>query len=253
VRLRAELAACYADAPLEDPVLQGFQSVVRRRALPRGYAGELVAGMAMDVEGHRYRTIDDLLTYCYRAAGTVGLMMCHVMGVRDDTALRHAAHLGIAMQLTNICRDVAEDWDRGRIYLPATLLAAHGAEATDPGTGPIPEALKPVIRQVVEELLSLANKYYESGDRGLAALEPRCRLAVTTARYVYAAIGRVLARRRFDPLKGRAYVTGVGKLWLMVRAWFASVRVRTLPAPTRVPQLELLLENSVFAIDGGAV
>ena len=115
----------------------------------------------------------------------------------------------------------------------------------------IPEAMKPVIRQVVRQLLTLAGKYYESGDRGFPALDPRCRLAVTTARYVYAAIGGVLARRRFDPFIGRAYVTNIGKLWLVVKAWLASTRVRTLPTPTHVPKLELPLENSVFAIDAG--
>ena len=89
--------------------------------------------MAMDVADTRYRTFDDLFAYCYRVAGVVGLIMCHVMGVRDDRALVPAVHLGIGMQLTNVCRDVAEDWDRGRLYLPEELLARHGS-ARQPAT-----------------------------------------------------------------------------------------------------------------------
>ena len=124
-KLRRELTMVYGTTTLTSPVLGGFQQVVRRRRIPRGYPEALVEGMAMDVSGTRYRDLEHLLLYCYRVAGVVGLMMCHVLGVRDAVgarALHHAAHLGIAMQLTNICRDVAEDWERNRLYIPG-----HGA------------------------------------------------------------------------------------------------------------------------------
>src|SRR6185503_10428358 len=99
----------YAGQPQSEPVLAAFQEVVTRHQLPRVHAEELIAGMAMDVGLVRYDTFAELLLYCHRAAGTVGLMMAHVMKVRDPSALRRAADLGIAMQLTNICRDVPED------------------------------------------------------------------------------------------------------------------------------------------------
>ncbi len=123
---RAELDAIYRGTPVR-PVSRGFAAVARLRAIPEAYPRALLDGMAMDVAGARYHTVDDLIAYAYRVAGVVGLMACHVLGVRDDDALVPAAHLGIAMQLTNVCRDVAEDWQRGRLYLPDDLLARHGA------------------------------------------------------------------------------------------------------------------------------
>ena len=99
-----------------------LQYIVRRYGIPAHYASELIEGMAMDVRGIRYANLRELLLYCYRVAGTVGLMMSHVMGLRDESALKHAADLGIAMQLTNIARDVTEDASMGRIYLPLDWL-----------------------------------------------------------------------------------------------------------------------------------
>ncbi len=106
--------SCTAGRSQADTTLDAFQQVVFERKIPIEYPSELLAGMAMDAEGVHYETLSDLLRYCYRVAGTVGLMMCHVLGVKDDRALIHAAHLGMAMQLTNVCRDVIEDWERGQ-------------------------------------------------------------------------------------------------------------------------------------------
>ncbi len=125
-QLRLELDDVYSQRAV-DPVLAAFAEVVRDRAIPRCYPDELLAGMAMDVESTRYRTLDDLITYCWRVAGVVGLMMSHVFGVSTNSALPRAVHLGIAMQLTNICRDVVEDWERGRLYVPDAVLERHGA------------------------------------------------------------------------------------------------------------------------------
>jgi phytoene synthase len=211
--LRQELDAVYGGAPLSDPVLVGFRSVVRRRDIPRRYAEDLLDGMAMDIGTVRYRTFDDLLLYCYRVAGTVGLMMAHLMNVRDPSALRRAADLGMAMQLTNICRDVAEDQQRGRTYLPDEFLC--------PGGGPT---------QAVAELLRRAARFYTSGDRGLARLPMRCAVAIRAARLIYADIGRVLARRGFDVTAGRAVVSRRRKLWLL--GWAA---LTTLPAILATP------------------
>jgi phytoene synthase len=122
---RAELERIYSGAP-RTLAGRAFAAVVAERRIPRAYPAALLDGMAMDVADTRYDTDEDLFTYCYRVAGVVGLIMCHVLGLSDDRALVPATHLGIAMQLTNICRDVGEDWQRGRLYLPDTVLAAHG-------------------------------------------------------------------------------------------------------------------------------
>jgi phytoene synthase len=213
-RLHAELEQAYdSAAPQGDWHLQSFREVVVRRAIPRQYPAELLAGMEMDVTGRDYASVDELLLYCHRVASTVGLMMCHVLGASDPRALRHAAHLGVAMQLTNICRDVEEDWQRGRCYLPLDLLRRHGASRlAAPGGGAperrvFPAVLVEPCRAVLRELLAIADRHYASADRGLRYLPWRAALAVSVARRVYAAIGRVIARRGHDVTSGRAVVT----------------------------------------------
>lgn len=223
-RLREELRGVYAGEAQTDPVLAAFQQVVQARRVPMQYPMELLAGMEMDVEQARYRTLDDLLVYCWRVAGTVGLVMCHVMGVRDPAALRRAAHLGMAMQITNICRDVREDWERGRLYVPTAMLPAadDGWIPPPPGaelSAPRGEALRTAVR----DLLVIADRMYRSGDDGVPALSFRCALAVRTARAVYSAIGVELARRGWDVLGPRAVVSTARKLALLARAALATV------------------------------
>lgn len=212
--LQAELDEVYAGTARE-PVLAALGEVVRARRIPRSYPDELLAGMAMDAEGTHYATLDELLVYCWRVAGVVGLMMSHVFGVADDAALVHAAHLGIAMQLTNICRDVAEDAARGRRYVPDELLA-NGMPAA------------------VRELLAVAERYYRSGDRGIPALPWRAALAVATARRVYSAIGDRIARTGYDITAGRAVVPTGRKLVEVARAavQVAARRPRRFHIPT---------------------
>jgi phytoene synthase len=244
IRLREELASVYAGEPQTDPTLAAFQRVVQADRIPAVYPRELLRGMEMDVVGTRYTTLEDLIAYCYRVAGTVGLMMCHVLGVSDPRALQHAAHLGIAMQLTNICRDVQEDWGRGRLYLPAELLPGFSAAAGTHAGAELPAAAGPALGGAVRELLARADRYYRSADHGLAFLPLSAALAVGTARAVYAAIGRVLRRRGYDVLAGRAVVPLWHKLLLATATLLrASGRLpRAVLRPFRAARLERALE-----------
>jgi len=144
--------------------------------------------------------------------------MCHVMGVSHAAALRPAAHLGLAMQLTNICRDVAEDWQNGRLYLPADVLQHHGVRSLRPRPGPFPAAAIEGCRGALRELLALADRYYASSDAGSIYLSPRCALAVEVSRRVYSAIGRRIAQQSHDVSAGRAIVPGREKLLACVAA-----------------------------------
>ena len=212
-RLDSELQEVYSGASVNDPVLQIFQRAVRERGIPIEYPLDLLNGMRMDAEGRRYETMADLLDYCYHVAGCVGLMMCHVMGVADDAALANAAHLGMAMQLTNICRDVAEDWERGRLYLPDSVLAEHGAPGlADRIGGPFPPEARIPTARTITDLLAEADRYYVSGDQGLPALDWRCALSIRTARVVYSEIGERIQAQECDPLAGRAFVSGGEKV-----------------------------------------
>jgi phytoene synthase len=228
---REQLALLYMGAPTTDPILSAFQEVARDRQIPSCYPEELLEGLAMDVEFRRFETIDDLMLYCYRVAGTVGLMMCHVMGVGDQRALRHAAHLGMAMQLTNICRDVMEDWDRRHLYLPDQVLGPGVAEQLWARRGePLPRELRPEIAAAVQRLLAQAAQLYRSGDAGMRWLSWRCAVSVRTARYVYSGIGRIIASRDHDVWAGRAVVPLRTKLLHVAQALALGV----LEAPTRL-------------------
>jgi len=236
------------EAELEAPrtALGGaFAELCTRARIPPDYPKELLLGMRMDVEGVRYASLDDLLVYCHRVAGVVGLMLCHVLGVSDGRALRNAAHLGIAMQLSNVCRDVLEDWGRGRLYLPDDRLERAGAPGLRAQVGAeISSASRAALTRVVRELTELANRFYASADRGIPALDPRSAFAVRVARLVYSAIGSELRARRFDACRGRVVVPRWKKLFLVGRALLETLARRLRPGtwspvpilpPTRFP------------------
>ncbi len=218
--LRADLDAIYAGRPVNSPAGKMLATVVSDIRLPREYPDELLAGMAMDAAGTRYRTLDELLLYCHRVAGVVGLMMCHAMGVADERAAVPAGHLGIAMQLTNIARDVAEDWSRGRLYLPLDWLSGE-----PPQDRPLEDA---TTAPVVRRLLDVADRYYASGEAGLIHLDRRSRLAVRVARTVYAEIGSEVRRAGCHPSAGRAVVSKARKLRAVGSAvWQACTEPQT--------------------------
>lgn len=198
------------------PVVALFDDVVERRQIERAAVFELMRGVRDDLERVRLRDDRALLRYSYRVAGTVGVMMCGVLGVRDPDALPHAIDLGVAMQLTNISRDVAEDLERDRVYVPASRLLPMDVEqdvlVADRGcvTATAP---------VVADLLALAEQYYASGVRGLRYIPARPRLAIAVAALVYRGIGGAIARQSYDPARGRAYVGVGGKLMRTVLAF----------------------------------
>lgn len=232
-RLRDELDLVYGAEPLGDPVLNAFREVTRMGRIAREYPEELLAGLEMDVTGQRYLYFEPLLQYCYRVAGTVGLMMCHVMGVRDEGAIRNAVHLGIAMQLTNICRDVEVDWQNGRLYLPDEILAECGLSGLHDRLGePFPaEAVEP-CRRAIRMLLAEADRFYQSGYRGLHALSWRSSLSIRIAGRVYQEIGARLHQLDCNPLAGRAIVDRRRKFQLTAACVMRSLS----EAPRRGPE-----------------
>jgi len=237
-KLSSEIESLYAGQAQVEPVLQLFQSVVQKYQIPKEYPLELIAGMQMDADGMRYQTLHELLLYCYRVAGVVGLMLCHILGVRNKTALSQAAHLGIAMQLTNIARDVAEDWARARLYIPHEWLTAQ-VQAPELHVL-VPSDVQAALKPQIQRLLDLADNYYSSADRGIPALPYRAALAVAAARRVYSAIGAEIRAAVFDVFSGRIYVSNLRKLWLcgvaIVSTTLAFVR---LPSSRGVPRFNL--------------
>jgi phytoene synthase len=224
--LREKTAASFSLEPQGEPVFVALQYIVHRYGIPAHYALELIEGMAMDIQGTRYATLRELLLYCYRVAGTVGLMMSHVMGLRDESALKHAADLGIAMQLTNIARDITEDAALGRIYIPLSWLD-EAKIVHDQIAAP---ANREKLAMITVRLLREAERYYQSGDAGLWHLSFRSACAVSAARHVYSEIASLLLARGARAWDQRAYVTGARKLWVVSRGVLSLFR----SAPARV-------------------
>ncbi len=205
--LEAETARCL-DGRSSEPRFRGLARVVAANRIDSRYPLDLLAGLRMDVEGRTYRTLDDVLDYCYCVAGAVGVMMATIMGVRSLPHLRCACDLGIAFQLTNIARDIIDDHQIGRVYLPANWLAQHGLT---------PDTLsQPASRQqlslIANQLLDVADTYYRSAAGGLPALSFRSAWAVATARSVYRAIGGEIRRQGPAAWDRRARVSSWRKL-----------------------------------------
>jgi phytoene synthase len=231
--LRERLRRAYAGRPDDDPVDRALAAVVEADRVPIALPEALLEGLAWDAAGRRYETLDDLYAYAARVAGTVGAMMTVVMGGRATNVLARACDLGVAMQLTNIARDVGEDAARGRIYLPLTWMREVGL---DPDGWLVRPTANEQTRSLVARLLRSAEALYVKADFGIAALPPDCRVAIRAARLIYADIGRYVARAGFDSVSRRAVVPRSRKLWLLLRSFGARfARRRHLDAPPLGP------------------
>jgi len=172
-------------------------------------ARKLIEGATFDIEGKEIRTEADLMVYCYKVAGVVGLMMCPILGVKKEEAMAFAIDLGIAMQLTNICRDVLEDAMNGRTYIPLEELEKVGLTRGDlQNINSNPKGL----RALVERYLDLADYFYESAYDGLAHIPLRSRLVIIIAAKLYRGIGKKIERNRYKVLEGRTYLTKLQKI-----------------------------------------
>ena len=188
-RLRERLARAYEGRPHPVAADRAMADLVRRYAIPRAVPEALLDGLAWDAEGRRYETLDELFDYAARVAGTVGVMMTLMMGVRAPQTLARACDLGIAMQLTNIARDVGEDARAGRLYLPLCWLREAGV---DPEAFLARPGATPALKGVVARLLREADALYTRARRGIAQLPLSCRPAILAAALLYAEIGREL-------------------------------------------------------------
>lgn len=210
--LKSSTRAAFNGEAVDGPVFEALKYIARKYSIPSVYAMDLLAGMEMDIGKERYPLLEDLTVYCYRVAGTVGLMMSHVMGVSDEKALRHASDLGIAMQLTNIARDIAEDAEMGRMYLPIEWLHPEGL--SDQFGKDVSK--RDATARVVKKMLREADAYYASGAKGLKYLPMRAALAVAAASRIYSEIGRLVLSRGSHAWDTRTVVSTPRKLWAVV-------------------------------------
>jgi phytoene synthase len=219
-RLRERLIRACEGRPHDSPEDRALADVMREHAIPRAIPEALLEGLAWDAEGRRYDSLADLHAYAMRVAGAVGVMMSLMMGARDPLTLARASDLGVAMQLTNIARDVGEDARAGRLYLPRDWLRDAGV---DPDAFLANPVACPAVKQVVAQLLSEADRLYARARRGVAHLPKSCRPAILAAAFLYAEIGHELFRRHgLDSVSHRARVSGRRKLALFGKAMALS-------------------------------
>jgi len=218
--LRLRLDAVYAGTPRPIVADRALAFVVERCEIPRLLLDALLEGFAWDAAEREYETLEDVYDYGARVAGTVGAMMSLVMQTRSPQALARACELGVAMQLTNIARDVGEDARAGRLYLPRTWMREAGI---DPQTWLAAPHFGPAIASVVQRLLQAADVLYARAEQGVSALPRDCRLAIQAARLVYAEIGREVEAAGLDSITRRAVVRRRRKLALIARASVAML------------------------------
>jgi phytoene synthase len=193
-----------------------------RYSVPMIYAEQLICGVAQDLTKNRYRNFSDLVAYCYGVACTVGLMSMHITGYTEDDAIPYAIRLGVALQMTNILRDVAEDWQMGRLYLPKDELEAFGLTEEDIDRGVVTEAWRKFMRFQIQRTRML----YASALPGLRQLHRDGRFAIGAAAELYQAILDEIEKNDYDVFSRRTFVRKSRKLLSLPGIWWKSYKVR---------------------------
>lgn len=205
--------------PLEnDLVARAWIDARTRYQIPRQYAEQLLDGIATDLVKTRYESFDELAHYCYAVASTVGLMAMHIVGYSSKEAIPYAVKLGVALQMTNILRDVGEDWRNGRLYLPLSELSAHGLTEDDVAAGVVDDRWRAFMRFQIDR----TRRLYAEALPGIAMLGQRGRFAVGAAAELYQAILNNIEANDYDVFTRRARVDDLEKLTLLPGIWWRA-------------------------------
>jgi phytoene synthase len=208
--------------PVDDnPVALAWADTRHKFSVPARYAEQLLEGVASDLVNRRFKTFDELAAYAYRVASTVGLMSMHIIGYSGQEAVPYAVKLGVALQVTNILRDVGEDWQKGRLYLPQDEMVEFSIDENDIAAGKVTPRWRKFMRFQVERVRRL----YEEAWPGIAMLDQSGRFAIAAAAGLYEAILTDIERRDYDVFSRRASVSALGKLSRLPGIW---LRLQTL-------------------------
>jgi phytoene synthase len=237
-RLEGELASGLRTGRSSEPVVRAVADTARTYAIPHEHFADFMASMRDDLTVTDYATYEDLRSYMHGSAAVIGLQMMPVLGtvVPQEVAAPHAAALGIAFQLTNFLRDVGEDLDRGRVYLPADLLAAHGADRAllewSRATG------KPDrrIRAALEAAADLTRSVYRQARPGIDMLDPRARPCIRTAYTLYGGILDAIADDGYAVVQRRAVVPRRRRAAVALGGAARILTARLRPRPLRSPE-----------------
>lgn len=196
------------------PVWPAFHHIVRRFGIPHQYFREMIDGVASDLEPRRVETFEELYRYCYQVASVVGLTTIHIFGFDSPSALPLAEKCGVAFQLTNILRDIREDAERGRIYLPSEDLRRFGVSEADLRSGNRSEA----VLRLLQFEAARARRYYDEAQPLLELIHPRSRPSLKALITIYSRLLRRIESRNYDVFTARVRLSAVEKSWILVRA-----------------------------------
>jgi len=217
--LTARLDAIYAGKPGADSEDRAMAEVVKHCAIPRSMPDALIEGLSWDADGREYETLSDLYQYAARVAGCVGAMMCLIMGTSDKRAMARACDLGVAMQLTNIARDIGEDARMGRLYLPREWFHEYGLDPDEWLSNPVEDYR---VAAMCQRLLQYADQLYTKADSGISVLPLSCRPGIYAARLIYSDIGREIMKADYNSVAQRAIVPMQRKVSLLLTALFSA-------------------------------
>lgn len=213
---KQKLQDTYAGRSSDHPVLIAFSDVLRRYHIPIEMPFELIEGVGMDLYKSRYESFDEVYDYSFKVASIVGLMTSQIFGYQSNEALGYAVDLGIAMQLTNILRDVGEDLERDRIYLPQDELRKYGVTEKDLFNHRLTDSVK----ELLVYQISRARRYYNRSDKGVAMLAKDSQLPVYLARHNYSRILDKIEENNYNVFDLRAYLNTTEKLSIIPQLFY---------------------------------
>jgi phytoene synthase len=216
--LRAWRLRSLGGQPGDDLVALAWTDTCARYHIPRQYAEQLLDGVTGDLTPRRYETFADLSHYCYAVASTVGLMVMHIVGYAGVEAIPYAIKLGVALQITNILRDVGEDWRNGRLYLPQQELAAFGLDEADITAGVVDDRWRAFMRFQIGR----ARRLFAEALPGVALLGESGRFAIGAAAELYQAILDDIEANDYDVFNRRAHTSERQKLALLPGIWWRA-------------------------------
>jgi len=212
--IRESIESVYNKTKLTDNILLAFRETVNKYKIPKKYFDELIEGMYMDLNKNRYESFDELCIYCERVAGMIGLIMLKVLGSHNQEAEKYAVDLGIAMQCTNILRDVKEDFERGRVYLPKDEMERFNVSENHIAEEKIDRNFIGLLKFQIER----AREYYENSTKGLKMINNVVsRVVVCMMKDLYAGILNAIEEIGYNVFSRRAHVNTVGKLVIALK------------------------------------
>ena len=242
--LTDRLDRIYRGTPFNHAADRAMVHIAERYGMPKALPAALIDGFRWDLDGRRYASIHDLHGYAARVAGSVGAMMAVLMGVRDATVLARACDLGTAMQLTNIARDVGEDAERGRIYLPTDWLIEVGI---DPEEWLATPKFSDALGEVISRLLHAADECYLRARSGIHQLPIGCRPGIYAAMRIYREIGVTLRNRGLNSVDERTIVSKGRKSFLLGHAMLSSLQGQPLNPEPALPENQFLVDAVLTA------